>query len=50
MAKKISTYDFSTLCTTILHNVLIKDLSEVIYFVFKSNVCSKIGFPAASIY
>jgi len=49
-AKGISTYDFSTLYTTILHNLLIKVLSEIIRFVFKSKVRSKIGFSAASIY
>ena len=32
-AKKISTYDFRTLYTTIPHNLLIKVLSEIIHFV-----------------
>ena len=49
-AKTISTNDFSTLYTTILHNFLIKVLSDIIYFVFKSKIPSKIGFSATSIY
>ena len=48
--KHISTYDFSTLYTTIPHNLLIKVFSDIIHFVFKSKVCSKIGFSPASIY
>ena len=34
-AKSISTFDFSTLYTTILHKLLLKVLSETINFVFK---------------
>ena len=49
-AKSISTYDFSTLYTKIPHNLLIKVLSEIICFVFKSKVRSKIGFSSSSIY
>ena len=48
--KNISIYDFDTLYTTIPLNLLIKVLSEVIYFVFKSKVCSKIGFSTTSIH
>ena len=48
--KHISTYDFSTLYTTIPHNLLIKVFSDIIHFVSKSKVCSKIGFSPASIY
>ena len=40
-AKNVSTYDFSTLCTNPL---------EIMYFVFKSKVRSKIEFSATSIY
>ena len=35
-AKSISTFDFTTLYTTIPHNLLIKVLSEATIFVFKS--------------
>ena len=52
MAKNIfiTTYDFSTLCTTLLQNLLIKVLSEIIHFVFKTKVRSKVWFSATSIY
>ena len=36
-AKSISTFDFSTLHTTILHKLLLKVLSEIINFVFKKS-------------
>ena len=49
-AKTNSTYVFSTLHTTIPHNLLIKVLSEIIHLVFKSKLCTKIGFSATSIY
>ena len=49
-AKKVSTYDFRTLYTTIPHKLLIKVLSEIIHFVFKLKVRSKIGFSTASVY
>ena len=49
-AKKISTYDFSTLHTTVPHNLIIKVVSEKIHFVFESKVRSEIGFSATSIY
>ena len=48
-AKNISTNDFSILHTTIPYNLLVKVVSEIIHFVFKSKVCSKIGFSATSI-
>ena len=41
-AKNMFTYDLSTLYTTIRHNLFIKVLSEIIHFVFKSKVRSKI--------
>ena len=42
--------DFIALYTTIPHNFLIKLLSEVINFVFKSKTRSRIGFSKTSIY
>ena len=48
--KQFSTFDFSPLYTTILHNLLIKVLSEIIHFIFKLKVRSKIGFSATSVY
>ena len=47
-AKRISTFDFSTLYTTIPHDLLIKVLSEIIDFVFSSSQRNRIGFSAAS--
>ena len=49
-ATNISTSDFSTLYTTIFHNLLIEVLSEIIHFVFKSKFRSKIGLSATSVY
>ena len=49
-AKSILTSDFTTLYTTIPHNLLIKVLSEVINFVFKSKTQSRIGFSNISVY
>lgn len=46
----MSNYDFSTLYTTLIHNLLIKGFSEIIHFVFKSKIRSKIGFSSTSIY
>ena len=48
--RSISTFDFSTLHTTILHKLLLKVLSEIINFVFKSNVRKRIGFSKTFIY
>ena len=48
--KSISTFDCSTLYTTILHKLLLKVLSEVINFFFKSKVRKCIGFSKTSIY
>ena len=48
-AKRISTFDFTTLYTAIPHNLLIKVLSEVMNFVFKSKTPSRIGFSKTSI-
>ena len=49
-AKYISTFDFSTLHTTILHKLLLKVLSEIINFVFKSKVKKRIGLSKTFIY
>ena len=49
-AKSISTFDFSTLHTTILHKLLLKALSEIINFVFKSKVRKRIDFSKTFIY
>ena len=49
-AKRISTFDFSILYTTIPHNLLIDVLSEIIDLVFKSNHRNKIGFSSSSVY
>ena len=49
-AKSISTFDLSTLDTTILHKLLLKALSEIINFVFKSKVRKHIGFSKTFIY
>ena len=48
--KFISTFDSSTLYTTILHKFLLKVPSEVINFFFKSKVRKCIGFSKTSIY
>ena len=42
--KSISTFDFTTLYTTIAHNLINKVLSEKINFVFKPKTQSCIGF------
>ena len=49
-AKNISTFDFSTLYTTLPHNLLIQVLTEIINFVFKGNTKTKIGFSEFSTY
>ena len=48
--KSISTFECSTFYTTTLDKLLIKVLSEVISFVFKSKVRQHIGFPKISVY
>ena len=48
-AKSISIFDLATLYMTIPHNLLIKVLSKVIDFVFKSKPWSCIGFSKTSI-
>ena len=48
--KSISTFDCSTLCSTILHKFLPKVPSEVINFFFKSKVIKCIEFSKISIY
>ena len=49
-AKSISTFDFSTFYSAIPHKLLIKVLSEIINFVFKSKVRKRIGFSKTFIY
>ena len=48
--KSISIFECSTFCITTLDKLLIKVLSEVISFVFKSKVRQHIGFSKTSIY
>ena len=48
--KSISTFECSTFYTTTLDKLLIKVLSEVISFVFKSKVRQHIGFSKTSVY
>ena len=48
--KSISTFDFTTSYTKIPHNLVIKVLSEVINFAFKSKTQNRIGFSKTSIY
>ena len=49
-AKRISTFDFSTLYTTIPHDLLIEVLSKIISFVFDSSCRNKLGFSKKSVY
>ena len=49
-AKNISTFDFSTLYTTLPHNLLIEVLNNLIGFVFKSKIKKKLGFSESSVY
>ena len=49
-AKCISTFNFSTLYTTIPHDLLVEVLSEMIDFVFRSSCRNRIGFSTSSIY
>ena len=49
-AKNISTFDFSTLYTTLPHNLLIEVLNNLIGFVFKSTTKKKLGFSESSVY
>ena len=49
-AKNISTFDFSTLYTTLPHNLLIEVLNNLIGFVFKSTIKKKLGFSESSVY
>ena len=48
--KSVSTFECSTFYTTTLDKLLIKVLSEVISFAFKSKVRRHIGFSKTSIY
>ena len=49
-AKSISTFDFSTLYTSIPHNLLINVLCNIIDFVFQGRAKAKIGFSQTSVY
>ena len=50
-AKNISTFDFSTLYTSIPHKLLIRVLNEIVKFVFTSKRSkSRIGFSNSSVY
>ena len=49
-AKSISTFNFTTSHTTILHKLLLKVLLEIINFAFKSKVRKRIGFSKTFIY
>ena len=49
-AKRISTFDFATLYTTLPHDLLIAVLSEIINFVFDSGCRNKLGFSHSSVY
>ena len=49
-AKSISAFEFRILYTTIPDKLLLKVLSEVINFVFKSKVRKRIGFSKTYIY
>ena len=49
-AKSISTFDFSTLYTSIPHNLLIDVLCNIIDFVFQGRAKAKIGFSQTSVY
>ena len=49
-AKRISTFDFSTLYTTIPHDLLIEVLANVVNLVFDSGQRNKLGFSAKSVY
>ena len=42
--KSLSTFHVATLYTTISHNFLVKVLSKVINFIFKTEISSRIGF------
>ena len=48
-AKSISAFELSILSTTIPNKLLLKVLSEVINFVFKSKVSKRIGFSNTSL-
>ena len=48
-AKIMSTFDFRTFYT-IPHNLLLKILSEIIKFVFKSKTCTRVGFSWTSVH
>ena len=49
-ATRISTFDFSTLYTTIPHDLLIEVLTAIIELVFKGSIKNKIGFSIKSVY
>jgi len=49
-AKRISTFDFATLYTTLPHDLLIETLTKIINFVFDSGCRNKLGFGNTSAY
>ena len=49
-AKRISTFDFATLYTTLPHDLLIEILTKIINFVFDSGCRNKLGFSNTSAY
>ena len=49
-AKNISTFDFTALYTASPRDLLIRFLSALINFVFKSKTGSRIGFSKTSVY
>ena len=49
-AKSVSAFEFSVLYTTIPDKLLLKVLSKVINFVFKSKVRKRIGFSKTYVY
>ena len=49
-AKRISTFDFATLYTTLPHDLLVKTLTEIINFVFDCGCRNRLGFSASSVY
>ena len=49
-AKRISTFDFATLYTTLPHDLLVTVLTSIIKFVFDGSCRNKLGFSDHSVY
>ena len=49
-AKRISTFDFATLYTTFLHDLLVDVLTSIINFVFDGSCRNRLGFSACTEY